>query len=88
VRGRIRAKGEIELIGAVAQLIQHAARLHQAYFSVGLISDLVQTGRINDHGIIAGLSAEAGAAATRQERAVVLARESDNLDYFVDRFRE
>ena len=88
MRGRIRAKGEIEFIGAIAQLIQHAAGLHPRVFLLRIdLNNLVQVlGEIHDHGDVAGLSAEAGAAAARQQRRVMLAGQSHRLDYFFDCF--
>ena len=88
MRGRIRAKGEIEFVGAIAQLIQHAAGLHPCIFLLRIdFDDLVQVlGEINDHGDVAGLSAKAGAAAARQQRSVVLAGQSHGLDYFFNCF--
>ena len=59
-----------------------------AYFSCGIDFDnLVQVlGEIHDHGNVAGLSAEAGAAAARQQRRVVLAGQSHSLNYFFNCF--
>src|SRR5579864_6211532 len=83
MRGRIRAKGEIEFIGAITKLIQDAAGLYPGIFLSGIdLHNLVEVlGEIDDHGDVAGLSAEAGAAATRQQRRVVLACQSDGLNY-------
>src|ERR1051326_2644053 len=89
VRGRVRAKGEIEFVGAIAKLIEHAAGLHPGVFFLRIdLNDLVQVFRkINDHGDVAGLSAEASAAAARQQRRVVLAGDGDGLDNFFNRLR-
>src|ERR1051326_2067598 len=89
MRGRIRTKSEIEFVGAVAKLIEYAAGLHPRIFFLRIdLNNLVQVfGEINDHGDVAGLPAEAGAATAWKQRCFVLASDGNGLNNFFYRFR-
>src|SRR6476660_6601954 len=67
-------------------MVKHAARLDPRVLFLRLdLDDPVQIlGEIDDDGDIARLSAEAGAAAARQQRRAMLAGERDGLNHFVD----
>ncbi len=89
MRGWVRAEGEIELIGAIAEMVQHTARLHPRIFFLRIdFKDLVQVlGEINDHSHVAALPGQAGSASARQQWSAVLACHGHNLNYLFDRLR-
>src|SRR5580765_201822 len=84
VGGRIRAKGEVMLVGAITKLIKHEAGLYpRIFFRRIKLGDLVEVFReINDDGGVAALSGKAGAASATQQRSAVLARDGDGLNHF------
>ena len=73
--GRIRAKGQVVLVGALAQVIEHHSWLHPGIFLFRIkLKNLVQVfGKINHHGHIAALPGQARASAAGQNRRAMLA---------------
>ena len=84
--GRIRAKGQVVAVGALAQMVEHHSRLHPGIFLFRIkFKNLVQIfGKINHHGHIAALPGQACASATRQNRCAIFAGQRHRLHHVFD----
>src|SRR5262249_13020503 len=87
MRRWIRAKGKVELVGALAQMVEHDSRLYPGVPIPRVdLDDLVEIfGEIDDHRNVAGLPRQAGAAAARQDRRAVLPGQCHGLNNVIDR---
>ena len=89
MRGRIRTKRQVVLIGTIAQVVQRHSRLHPRILFLRIdLQNLVQVlGEINHNGNIAALPGKACAAAPGQNRRAIFAGQRHRLNYILDCFR-
>jgi hypothetical protein len=89
VRGRIRTEREVMLLSGVAQAVKNAAGFHVGHASVGIQpQDTIEIFReVDQHGNVAPLPGEAGAASAQHDGCAVLAANVDRGDDVLDRSR-
>src|SRR5688572_29697179 len=85
MRCRIRSKCQLMLPGGVAEVIKDGAGLHTSGFPLRVdFDDLTHVlGHVENHGDVAALPGQTGAAAARENRCAIPPRDFNGLDHII-----